>query len=580
MATLAELIGSSTYSGLCDSFEDKRLNTATDFENFVHRKQREAHESSSWWLKECIRAISNELITSNVIHHRAGGILALTSIVLGMKDDYLDEVLGSALKICLKLFDDPEARVRYYACEGVFNILKVVRGRCLPYFTYVFDGLCKLTTDPDHENRHITPIMDRILKEIITENYPSSLPNVLSVIEAHLVYPNPFVKQVCIGWISLLRKLGPSLVANRLAYILPSLLSQLSGDNTVGRRDLAVQAFALLDSFLVDIAGSELVLEEPAMRQVVNVLIKYSNFQDSLSTRARVVIFTWMRQFVLLMNDTPPPQVEEIVTVALSTMAQEPPGSQVHAAVVSLNETCLHSRAILHILRESQIFQKLLPKSPLAVLAWIEATGNVVPLDVLAIGLFGETAVVAPTVALLVGHFSDKAIAEALAKMCVNKSDEQIAHVLGKFAQTRLMFEMHSDQPKIVRATLVCLFSNEFAASRAELGKTPKFVDSLADRWTPICPFSAFTLCVFGNRFERAMQLLETAKPTENQLNEFALFFETEAFTNHRLSLVDTKGGTKLAQCLLKVTMLMNQESVGFKLIMNRLQLVNIFKLL
>jgi hypothetical protein len=35
-------------------------------------------------------------------------------------------------------------QVRYYACESLYNIAKVARGKTLPYFTEIFDGLCKV----------------------------------------------------------------------------------------------------------------------------------------------------------------------------------------------------------------------------------------------------------------------------------------------------------------------------------------------------------------------------------------------------------------------------------------------------
>jgi len=44
----------------------------------------------------------------------------------------------------LKCFMDPEPRVRYYACEALYNITKVARSSILVYFNEIFDGLCKV----------------------------------------------------------------------------------------------------------------------------------------------------------------------------------------------------------------------------------------------------------------------------------------------------------------------------------------------------------------------------------------------------------------------------------------------------
>ncbi len=44
----------------------------------------------------------------------------------------------------LTCFEDQDARVRYYACESLYNISKVARGAVLVFFNNIFDGLCKV----------------------------------------------------------------------------------------------------------------------------------------------------------------------------------------------------------------------------------------------------------------------------------------------------------------------------------------------------------------------------------------------------------------------------------------------------
>lgn len=44
----------------------------------------------------------------------------------------------------LTCFYDQDSRVRYYACEALYNIAKVARGSVLPFFNDVFDGLSKV----------------------------------------------------------------------------------------------------------------------------------------------------------------------------------------------------------------------------------------------------------------------------------------------------------------------------------------------------------------------------------------------------------------------------------------------------
>ena len=44
----------------------------------------------------------------------------------------------------LACFSDPDSRVRYYACESLYNIVKVLRSNVLIYFNEIFDGLCRV----------------------------------------------------------------------------------------------------------------------------------------------------------------------------------------------------------------------------------------------------------------------------------------------------------------------------------------------------------------------------------------------------------------------------------------------------
>ena len=48
----------------------------------------------------------------------------------------------------LACFTDQDARVRYYACEAMYNIAKVAKGEILIYFNHIFDALCKVSLPP------------------------------------------------------------------------------------------------------------------------------------------------------------------------------------------------------------------------------------------------------------------------------------------------------------------------------------------------------------------------------------------------------------------------------------------------
>lgn len=53
---------------------------------------------------------------------------------------YLKELIEPVLTC----FNDADSRLRYYACEALYNIVKVARGSVLPHFNVLFDGLSKV----------------------------------------------------------------------------------------------------------------------------------------------------------------------------------------------------------------------------------------------------------------------------------------------------------------------------------------------------------------------------------------------------------------------------------------------------
>ena len=46
----------------------------------------------------------------------------------------------------IKCFSDTDSRVRYYACEALYNVSKVAREDVLVFFNRIFDSLSKVCT--------------------------------------------------------------------------------------------------------------------------------------------------------------------------------------------------------------------------------------------------------------------------------------------------------------------------------------------------------------------------------------------------------------------------------------------------
>lgn len=75
---------------------------------------------------------------------------------------YADELI----KPILGCMADQDLRVRYYACESLYNVVKVSRGAVLPHFSAIFNALSKIATDPDQNVKNASELLDRLLKVI------------------------------------------------------------------------------------------------------------------------------------------------------------------------------------------------------------------------------------------------------------------------------------------------------------------------------------------------------------------------------------------------------------------------------
>ena len=68
---------------------------------------------------------------------RKGGLIGLAAMAIGLSKDsgsYVKELVNPVLS-CM---DDSDSRVRFYACESLYNVTKVTRDNILPLFNDIF----------------------------------------------------------------------------------------------------------------------------------------------------------------------------------------------------------------------------------------------------------------------------------------------------------------------------------------------------------------------------------------------------------------------------------------------------------
>ncbi|KAH0542075.1 hypothetical protein FGG08_003455 [Glutinoglossum americanum] len=260
---------------LNDKLYDKRKVGALELERVVREAANKDHER----VRKIIDQLCHEYAYAvHQPHARNGGLigLAAASIALGPEvARYLTEIVPPVLAC----FSDQDARVRYYACESMYNIAKVAKGEILLFFNDVFDALCKLAADSELSVKNGAELLDRLIKDIASEsaatyvsvlqtpdgvmNDPDpddtdtsvelptafSLARFIPLLKERIHVINPFTRTFLVSWITLLDSI-PDL---ELVFYLPAFLAGLFKFLSDPNRDVHVATQGALERFLAEI---------------------------------------------------------------------------------------------------------------------------------------------------------------------------------------------------------------------------------------------------------------------------------------------------------------------------------------
>ncbi|CAJ0628814.1 13796_t:CDS:2 [Entrophospora sp. SA101] len=271
--------------GLNDRVYEKRKTAALEIEKLVR-------DSISNNDTERVRAIVRKLVqdftysTNN--YAKSGGLigLAATSIALGIDvATYLDEIVPPVLSC----FADQDSRVRYYACESMYNIAKVSKGEILIYFNEVFDAMSKLAADTDPSVKNGAELLDRLIKDLVAEHaitYVSSfavhpfttvnttdstpditsipqttafsLPKFIPLLSERIHVMDPFTRNFLVSWIKVLDSIPDLELVSFLPDFLNGLLQFLSDPN----KDIRYATSNILANFLAEICDAATINEQ------------------------------------------------------------------------------------------------------------------------------------------------------------------------------------------------------------------------------------------------------------------------------------------------------------------------------
>ncbi|KAK3724348.1 hypothetical protein LTR37_000972 [Vermiconidia calcicola] len=260
---------------LGDKLYDRRKAGALELEATIRNSLAESNHDR---IAKIVHQLCNDYAYAvHQPHARNGGLIGLAAAAIALGSEvarYLKEIVPPVLAC----FSDQDARVRYYACESMYNIAKVAKGEILVYFNDVFDALCKLAADTELSVKNGAELLDRLVKDIVSEsaatyasilapetavaesaeNSPDrsieiptafSLPRFIPLLQERIHVLNPFTRTFLVSWITLLDSIPDLELVAYLPSFLGGLLKYLSDPN----QDVHTTTKVALDRFLTEI---------------------------------------------------------------------------------------------------------------------------------------------------------------------------------------------------------------------------------------------------------------------------------------------------------------------------------------
>ncbi|KNC77602.1 hypothetical protein SARC_09934, partial [Sphaeroforma arctica JP610] len=159
--------------------------------------------TTSKGLHTSICFIHHEFCYGAHLNARKGGLIGLAGVAIAL-DEKISDYVADLMLPMMGCLSDPDSRVRYYACEALYNVAKVGRGGILPFFNETFDKLCKLSADSDANVRNGADLLDRLVKDIVLETTAFDVRAFIPLLKERVYVVNPCARQFIVSWIQAL----------------------------------------------------------------------------------------------------------------------------------------------------------------------------------------------------------------------------------------------------------------------------------------------------------------------------------------------------------------------------------------
>nr|CAD2141706.1 unnamed protein product [Meloidogyne enterolobii] len=275
---------------LTDKLYEKRKAAALEIE----KQTKELIKSNNMADVEKIISVLEQLTTTPNGNMRKGGLigLAATAIALGSKHSAIYAV--KLLEPVFTCFLDHDSRVRYFACESLYNIVKVCRASVLVKFDELFNILWNLSSDPDQNVRNGSELLDRLVKEIVISTKSFDLQNLMVVIRERIYSVDSSNKRFIISWLFSILTVPDFSVSEYFPEVLDGVFKALE-DPSPAVHEITISVLTEMQNKLDPKRSDNVKLEG-----VINVLVIQATSQVPI---VRDIAIQWLNQINIYYGD-------------------------------------------------------------------------------------------------------------------------------------------------------------------------------------------------------------------------------------------------------------------------------------
>ncbi|XP_011021776.1 PREDICTED: protein VAC14 homolog isoform X2 [Populus euphratica] len=602
------VIPAAVLRNLSDKLYEKRKNAALEIEGIVKSLAAAGdHEKIS----AVINLLTTEFTGSPQAHHRKGGLIGLAAATVGLTTEAAQH-LEKIVKPVLNAFGDQDSRVRYYACEALYNIAKVVRGDFIVFFNEIFDALCKLSADSDPNVQSAAHLLDRLVKDIVTESDQFSIEEFIPLLRDRMNVLNPFVRQFLVGWITVLDSVPDIDMLGFLPDFLDGLFNMLSDSS----HEIRQQADSALSEFLQEIKNSPSV----DYGRMAEILVQRAASPDEFT---RLTAITWINEFVKLGGDQLVPYYADILGAILPCISDKEEKIRVVARETNEELRAIKAdptagfdvRAILFIAKGQlsteweatriealHWISTLLNRHRSEVLSFLNKIFDTLlkalsdPSDEVVLLVLEVHACIAKDpqhfhelLVFLVYNFHidhsllEKRGALIIRQLCVLLDAERVYRELSTILEGEADLDFASIMVQALN--LILLTSSELAELRDLLKQSlvnSAGKDLFVSLYASWChsPEAIISLCLLAQTYQHASTVIQSLVEEDInvrflvQLDKLIRLLETPIFAYLRLQLLEPGRYTWLLKALNGLLMLLPQQSAAFKILRTRLKTV------